>query len=209
MLLSLRHKFIFVHIPKTGGTSIRNALEFCSEDIRPYLNDNAKIMVANRQSAGLSINPPHINLVDAAKMLTINLQDFLVVCIVRHPVDRLISYYKYLKFNNPNHRLHDLAANTNVDEFAEQFMLDKGHDTKPQFAYFAPTEELIVKGHYVLRCENLEEDFSKLRSNLGLPPIKLGRLNQSKRITGLSLSNESENLLMAFEAQTVGLMGYC
>ena len=43
--------------------------------------------------------------------------------------------------------MHDLAANTNVDEFVEQFVLDKGHDTKPQFAYFAHTEELNVKGH--------------------------------------------------------------
>ena len=165
-------------------------------------------MVANRHSARLSINPPHISLVDAAKMLTINLKGFLVVCVVRHPVNRLISYYKYLKFTNLNHRLHDLAANTNVDEFGEQFVLDKGHDTKPQIAYLAPTEELIVKGHHVLRCENLEEDFSKLRINLGLPPTKLGRLNQSKRVKGLSLQNESKSRLMAFEAQTVELMGY-
>ncbi len=33
----------------------------------------------------------HINLVGTAKTVTINLQDFLVVCVVRHPFDRLIS----------------------------------------------------------------------------------------------------------------------
>ena len=69
-------QIIFVHIPKIGGTSIRNALECCSEDIRPCLNDDAKIMVANRHSAGLSTNPPHISLVGAAKMLYKNEQSF-------------------------------------------------------------------------------------------------------------------------------------
>ena len=209
MILSLKYNFIFIHIPKTGGTSIRNALAPYSEDIRPYLTDFGKAIVTGQQRAGLNINPPHVNLVGAAKMLNVDLKDFLVVCVVRDPIERMKSYYRYLKYNNPTHRLHDLAANSSIDEFVERFILDEGHDTKTQFSYFAPSEDLIVKGHNVICYERLDEEFSRLQDNLDLPKIKLQKLNQSKNNKVLSLSHESKNLIMAFECQTAALMGYC
>ena len=113
-------------------------------------------MVANRQAAGLSVNPPHATLNTSANMLDVDLSEFIVVCVVRNPVDRLVSYYKYLKHKNKEHRLHPAANSLSIDDFVEHFILDKGHDTKEQFSYFAPNKDLIVKGHAVLRFENLE-----------------------------------------------------
>ena len=207
MLLSMKHNFIFIHIPKTGGTSIRKALEEYSDDIRPHLTSSAKAMVANRQAAGLSVNPPHATLNTTAKMLDLDLSEFIVVCVVRNPVDRLVSYYNYLRHNNKEHRLHPLAKSLCVDAFVENFVLDSGHDTLPQFSYFAPSNDLIVKGHHVLRYENLEYDFSQLQSFLGLPDVALPRLNQSTA-EEVTVSEASKKYLMDFEAQTVELMRY-
>ena len=36
MLLSNEHKFFFMHIPKTGGTSIRNSLNTLIQSPQPY-----------------------------------------------------------------------------------------------------------------------------------------------------------------------------
>ena len=208
MLLSLKHKFIFLHIPKTGGSSARKVLEDFCIDIRPHLREGAKAMVAKRQSMGLSINPPHINLSGVAQILDLDLSEFIVVCVVRHPFDRLISYYKYLRYHNPNHRLHDLAKNCDIDTFVDQFISDDGHDTEPQFNYFVPTQDLLVKGHRILRYENIEHEFSQLTDFLGLPNLELPRINQSRTVKGLALSDTSKNHLASFEAETFQLMGY-
>lgn len=207
MIFSLKYKFLFLHIPKTGGTSVKKALEHLSDDIRPYLKEEAKAMVAKRQANGLSVNPPHLSLISAANMLDIDLGDFIVVCVVRNPVSRMVSYYKYLKYINKNHRLHDLADRLDFNAFVESFILDNGHDTGPQFSYFAPTKDLIVKGHNVLRFENLDHDFAQMQSLLELSNVKLPRLNRSTS-EEIYVSDVSKKYLMDFEAQTVELMGY-
>ena len=208
MLLSLKHKFIFLHIPKTGGSSARKVLEDFCVDIRPHLREGAKALVAKRQSMGLSVNPPHISLFGVSQFLDLDLSEFIVVCVVRHPFDRLISYYKYLRYHQKNHRLHDQAKNSDIDTFVDQFILDKEHDTQPQFNYFAPPPNLIVKGHRILCYENIEHEFSQLTDFLGLPNLELPRINQSRTVKGLALSDTSKKHLASFEAETFQLMGY-
>ena len=103
--------------------------------------------------------------------------------------------------------MHLLADNLAFDSFVESFIVDRGNDTKSQFSYIAPTEDLTVKGHYVLRYENLEQDFAQIQSFLGLPSEKLPRLNQSTK-EKIAISEVSKKNLMAFEAQTVELAKY-
>lgn len=207
VLLSLKHKFIFLHIPKTGGTSVKKALEHVSEDIRPHLISQAKDYVAKRLANGLSTNPPHLCLNSAAEMLDINLEDFIVVCVVRHPVDRIVSYYKYLKNVNKKHRLHNVANTSDFTGFVRKFISDANHDTRPQFSYFAPNKDLIVGGHIVLRYESLDDDFAQMQSHLGLRGVKLPRLNRSTS-EEIEVSDVSKQYLMDFEAETVELMRY-
>ena len=208
MLLSLKHKFIFLHIPKTGGSSARKVLEDFCVDIRPYLREGAKAEWARRQSMGLSINPPHMSLFGVSEILDLDLSEFIVVSVVRHPFDRLISYYKYLRYHQKSHRLHDLAKNSDIDTFVDRFILDEEHDTQPQFNYFVPPPDRIVKGHRILRYENIEHEFSQLTDFLGLPNLELPRINQSRTLTGLALSDASKKHLSSFEAETFQLMGY-
>ena len=163
MLFSLKHKFVFIHIPKTGGTSIRQVLEEYSDGIRPHLTKRAKAEVAKLEASGLSVGFTHSTLNFAANILDVDLSKSIVVCAVRNPVDRMVSYYKYLRHKNKEHRLHPAANSLSIDDFVEHFILDKGHDTKEQFSYFAPNKDLIVKGHAVLRFENLGSDLLRCR----------------------------------------------
>ncbi len=208
MLISLKHKFIFLHIPKTGGTSAKKALEGISEDISPHVREGAKGLIAKRQAMGLELNPPHMSLCGLAALLEVDLSEYIISCVVRHPFDRLISYYKYLRHHNQAHRLHNLAKNLDIDSFVCEFINDNGHDTEPQFNYFVPSQDLVIKGHRILRYEHLDYEFSQLANFLGLPNLELPKLNQSKAEEALVLSNASKELLASFEAETFKLMRY-
>ena len=208
MLLSLKHKFIFIHIPKTGGTSIRNVLEKYTDDIRPYLNQKGKIIVNNRVQQNLSTNPPHISLIYISKILNLCLKDFTIICVLRNPVERLKSYYNYLKFNNKNHRLHELASQSNIDLFIEHFITDNGHDTFPQFAYFARLNNLLIKNYYFLRFESLNQDFIQMQNYFGISHSKLSTLNKSEKTEAMSLSEDTKQKVIAYEKETIKIGNY-
>ena len=106
MLLSLKHKFVFIHLPKTGGTSIRQVLEEYSDDNRPHLSRKARAEAANLEVSGLSVGITHSTLNLAANIWDVDLSEFIVICVVRNSVDRIVSYYKYLRHKDKEHRLY-------------------------------------------------------------------------------------------------------
>lgn len=81
-LISDTHKFVFVHIPKTAGTSINAALgKLASFSLELHMMPN-KILDAFPDT-----------------------KDYLWVTVVRNPYDRLVSWYEYMRSNesDPNH----------------------------------------------------------------------------------------------------------
>lgn len=93
-MISSTKKFIFIHIPKTGGNSIQNAL-------KPYADDTVSTHEPNQDGVERYqlINPrfkttKHSTLSDYKK--NINKKDFnnlLKVAVIRNPWDRAISHY--------------------------------------------------------------------------------------------------------------------
>ena len=62
MIISHRHKIIFIHILKTAGSTMRALLEPVSDDMNDFLNDAGKKFVSDRIVNGLNGTPPHINI---------------------------------------------------------------------------------------------------------------------------------------------------
>jgi hypothetical protein len=85
-MISHKHKFIFVHIPKNAGSSINHELKgMCeklyTEDIRPK-----DIPIAYGK---------HANDNDMRILLKDEYTDYYKFCVVRNPWDRLVSIYWY------------------------------------------------------------------------------------------------------------------
>lgn len=155
-------KTIFIHIPKTAGTSLYELIGYTyigHVTYRWYKDRNAD-----------------------------KFNKYFKFAIVRNPWDRLVSTYFYLK-KGGNNAMDEYWAKkhiykyTDFDTFVKEWVTEKNVDSwmhfMPQHKYiYNERDELQVD--YVARFENLSDDFKviakRLNSNKELP-----RVNVSKR----------------------------
>ena len=110
MIFSEKHKFIFIHIPKTAGSSINTAL--CLEEYEPRqglifsrgsTNNNKKVRVSvfNNQSSSVyfenSVDYAHPFYPIIRFLVQPHIDDpsYFSFAFVRNPFDRIVSAYTY------------------------------------------------------------------------------------------------------------------
>jgi hypothetical protein len=113
MIISHGRRFIFVHIPKTGGTSLALALESKAMKDDILIGDTPKAKQRRNRLKGVKTTGrlwKHSRLVDISGLLTSNeIHDFFVFTLVRNPWDRVVSYYHWLQDQNFDNRAVVLA----------------------------------------------------------------------------------------------------
>ena len=205
MLISNKYKFIFIHIPKTAGTTVRALLEPVADDITKFLGDEGEKITSNRIAKGLSPVGPHLNVVGISKLLNVQLAEYTLVSVMRDPFDRFVSYYNYLKFNNTNHRLHTAVRFLSLNQFVSFLIHDIGHDTACQYSFIRRPKEITIKNTFILRTEQLEEDYKSFCKELGVPIFPIKSLNKSERKTEERLTWDSKILISKFERE-IGIL---
>jgi len=83
-MISHKHNFIFIHIPKTGGTSVNHSLN-------KYCEVPPEILPGVRNPMALDMYKKHVKLVDICKHMDIT--SFFKFCVIRNPWDRILSLY--------------------------------------------------------------------------------------------------------------------
>jgi hypothetical protein len=173
-VLSVSHRFLFIHIPKTGGNSVQNVLRAYSEDdivrLNPLQDGLERFEVRNARYP----YHKHSSLAEYQSLLDPSLfADLYKFCCVRNPWDRLISFYF-----SPHRRVTEWSR----DEFARLVA-----DTPPMIAHLgdaggdeAPTRTSPAV-NYVMRFERLQEDFDEVCRRLGIARGPLPHRNRSRR----------------------------
>lgn len=178
-MISTRHKFIFIHIPKTGGNSIQNILVNYSEDTlrnhengetfeniqRNYLND------FEVESNSEQISGKHKRFIKYQNNWNSSFgefSDFFKFSVVRNPWDRCISLYFYSKTKNVFDK----------DKFISLVLSNKP-SALPQYNYLVNNEG-EVNLDYIIKFESLQECFNIACDNIGIPKAKLPHVNKSK-----------------------------
>ena len=159
--ISHKHKFIFVHIPKTAGTTI------CSNWHGSPLKD---ICTKNGVLGGT-----HKSALQLKEMFPVEWEEYLTFTVVRNPYSRFISKF-FFKQLNPR-PLEDLESCVWDDREAEG-LLPQLYWITDRNDYFLPTSQydhpdihfgdIIVDR--VLRYENLNAEIKDLFDELGIPP---------------------------------------
>lgn len=173
-MISLRHGFLFVHIPKTAGNSIQNVLRDYSEDEIVAKGGQDGVERFEVRSAGRRLEK-HSTLADYYRELGEEQAGalFKFAC-VRNPWDRMISFYF-----SP-HRGEVKWSPRKFRQFVET-------EVRPLRDYFALGGEAaagrspFANVDFVIRFDRLNEDFAAVCRRIGIPQVELPVRNRSSR----------------------------
>lgn len=171
-MISLRHRFLFVHIPKTAGNSIQNILRDYSEDEIVAGGGQDGLERFEVRSAGGNLEK-HSTLGDYDRELGAEaLAGLFKFAVVRNPWDRLISFYF-----SP-HRREASWSPRKFRKFVEK-------EVKPLRDYFTLGERdgasPFDNVDFIVRFENLNDDFGTVCGRIGIPKVELPVRNRSER----------------------------
>ena len=180
MLISYSHRFIFIHIYKVAGTSIRNAL-------RPYEYDPDVFLPARvlRKLGAHNLVRHHrlqkLNGHARAKEVRAALpakifDEFYKFAFARNPWDWQVSLYHFA-LKDPTHHQHELTKSFGSFDKYVEWRVNKDLRLQKDFVV-DERGELIVD--FVGRYESLERDFNELCGRLGVS-CRLPHLNKTPR----------------------------
>lgn len=182
---------IFVHVPKTGGTSIQNALKENQDGVE-YTIQSANVPLPNKVSP--IINFAHATLqwlVDGGAMTRERLEAWRVISIMRNPWARLVSgYWAQSHHSSDIIRTFIYNKGPTFQAFAEWVVesgelppidrggVKQGQWANPQLEWYMLDDEYRIDT--LLRTEHLDRDWKEVRSSLGLHTTTLGRANERR-----------------------------
>ncbi|MGO9037279.1 MAG: sulfotransferase family 2 domain-containing protein [Steroidobacteraceae bacterium] len=166
-MLSKAHRFIFLHVPRTGGNSIQSYLLPFSEDGKQILEKQDGV-----NTFGIA-GPvtPHKHATQHDYAAEVQLSDYKIAMSVRHPIDRALSlYFAPIRVLSGG---REAQAPFDLDAFN---MLVRG--MRPM-ADFVKIGERIEMPGLVLRYENgVHANIARLARFFGLPiPERVQHLN--------------------------------
>ncbi len=184
MIISHGRQYIFVHIPKTGGTSLSLALEAKAMKDDILIGDTPKAKKRRKRYKDIQVSGrlwKHARLTDIYGLVTQEqIENYFVFTIVRNPWDRIVSYYHWLKIQNFDHLAVGIAKNHEFTEFLAQPAIQHSLQYDATRQYICDQNGNAQCNMY-LRIEHLSRDVRRLEQHLGIKLAAVPHDNRSKR----------------------------
>ena len=179
-MISHQHKCIFIHIPKTAGTSVENLIwpeidQRTADDLwMGFTNDFGN----QYQTGGLQhLKASQIREVVGEEIFN----SYYKFSVVRNPWDKCISQFVYTKQKNKSLRKY-LGVNrfTSLKKYL-RLIEKKEHVQWMKQVDFLYDDEGNCLVDKIIKYENINREFGEVLSELGLPEMKLPHENKSRR----------------------------
>jgi len=184
MIISRGRGYIFVHIPKTGGTSMAFALEdrAMADDI--LIGDTPKARKRKRRLKDVETAGrlwKHSTLADIEGLMTREeIAQAFVFTLVRNPWDRVVSYYHWLRTQDFDHPAVGLAKTLPFAEFLRDPVIAGSFERYPFGRYLCDGAGVEHAGAVYVRLEHLVDDLAPVEAACGFD-VALTRANESAR----------------------------
>lgn len=183
MIISRGRRYIFVHIPKTGGTSLSLALEARAKRDDILIGDTPK--ARRRQHRLARLHPAgrlwkHATLADIDGIVTAaEIDAMFVVTMVRNPWDRAVSYYHWLRSQTFEHPAVYLAQSLSFAPFLRHEVVQRSFRNSPAASYMRDAGGRDCADLFI-RLEHFAEDARAFEAHLGFD-LSLPHVNASAR----------------------------
>ncbi len=196
MLYSSSHNFVFVHIAKNGGQSIKQIL-------LPYTIKGSRSTTARliskfpfRQEPEQLYYPPHASAQWLRRRIGAERYDrAFSFAIVRNPFDQMVSRYEYIRLK-ATHHAHEAANRLGFKEFLKYQKRRNLNYFRPQLSYVSEGGGSVIVSK-LYRFEDFDNVLPDVCQRLGLPaPESVPHKNPSKR----------ESLVKYYDDETIDMI---
>jgi len=209
MPISHKYKCIFIHIPKSGGTSILNALDIIHGDTS---TENRKSLVGWISSEDLkaygfaSPTLQHLTANDIRKIIPEEIfKNYYKFAIIRNPWERMLSQYLF----DESLGLPSIAGKPKKKVSFVEYLKDLSVFLRQEQYEFITDVNGNLLVDYVGRLENLEKDFKIICKNIGAPEPYLPFENTTKH-THYSeyYTEETKQIIQKLFKNDIEMFGY-
>ena len=186
MPISINHSCVFIHVPRTGGTTIEKILGIHKDWPTLFID----VFQGRLESEGNILELQHLPYEEMKSIANIRYtEDFFKFTFVRNPWDRLVSEYSTLNQRDKNFFTQFVTRTAQI--------VNKSSKIKGENCHLRPQIEFISDDlDFVGRFENYIEDVENVLRRLGVDCQRIPQYGQT----------DHQNYTSFYDVQTIELV---
>ena len=197
---------LFIHIPKTGGTSLE---KYLSRKYKIPLNSNSLFMFINKLNTDITIDSTlqhmtYQTIIKYKDYFKIDFNNLEIITIVRNPYERLISdlfFLKKIKINSSKEEVYNTIIKRYLNESVD-------NHTIPQYLFVTDENKQLIPNIKILHTETLYKDMHTLgHKDFNLKENK-NKINTNTNNYYNYLNNDSIKIINEFYDYDFTLFNY-